>query len=170
MNQNRDNVVLIGMPGAGKSTVGVVLAKILNKQFVDADLVIQNQTGKTLQTLIDELGPDGFIDIENEILCGIEAEGSIIATGGSAVYSDAAMKHLSVIGTVVYLEISYESLLDRLSDLQERGVVLKGGVSMSLRELYEERKPLYERYADLTVNVDGLTITAAARRIATAIA
>ncbi len=170
MNQNRDNVVLIGMPGAGKSTVGVVLAKILNKQFVDADLVIQNQTGKTLQMLIDELGPDGFIDIENEILCGIEAEGSIIATGGSAVYSDAAMNHLSDIGTVVYLEISYESLLDRLSDLQERGVVLKGGVSMSLRELYEERKPLYERYADLTVNVDGLTITAAARRIAAALA
>jgi len=170
MNQNRDNVVLIGMPGAGKSTVGVVLAKILNKQFVDADLVIQNQTRKTLQMLIDELGADGFIDIENEILCSIEAEGSIIATGGSAVYSDAAMKHLSTIGTVVYLEISYESLLDRLSDLQERGVVLKGGVSMSLRELYEERKPLYERYADLTVNVDGLTITAAARRIAAALA
>ena len=170
MNQSRDNIVLIGMPGAGKSTVGVVLAKILNKQFVDVDLVIQNQMGKTLQTLIDELGPDGFIDIENEILCSIEAEGSIIATGGSAVYSDAAMKYLSAIGTVVYLEISYESLLDRLSDLQERGVVLKGGVSMSLRELYEERKPLYERYAGLTVNVDGLTITAAARRIAAALA
>lgn len=169
MNDQTGNVVLIGMPGAGKSTLGIVLAKIMNKHFVDADLVIQNQCDKTLQRIIDALGPDGFISIENEILCDMEAENAVIATGGSAVYSDAAMRHLAEIGTVVYLEISYESLVARLSDLHERGVVLKDGISMSLRDLYDERKPLYERYADIVVNIDDLNITAAARKVASAI-
>ena len=165
----RDNIVLIGMPGAGKSTLGIVLAKIMNKNFIDADLLIQNSCDKTLQKIIDALGPEGFIEVENEVLSGIQAENSVIATGGSAIYSDAAMTHLKAIGTVVYLEISYESLTTRLNDLQERGVVLKGGISMSLRDLYEERKPLYERYADITVNVDDLSITAAARKVAGAL-
>ena len=133
MEQERNNIVLIGMPSAGKSTLGIVLAKILNYQFVDADLVIQNQCDKTLQKLIDACGPEGFIQVENEILRDIEAENSIIATGGSAVYSDEAMKHLAEIGRVVYLQISYEELVSRLHDLQERGVVLKGGIGMSLR-------------------------------------
>ena len=163
------NIVLIGMPGAGKSTLGIVLAKILNKKFVDADLVIQNQCDKTLQKIIDAMGPEAFIAIEGEILSDLEAENTVVATGGSAVYSDAAMEHLSEIGTVVYLEISYESLLARLSDLQERGVVLKGGMSMCLRELYDEREPLYRKYADIVVNVDDLSITDAARKVAGAV-
>ena len=166
----KSNIVLIGMPGAGKSTLGIVLAKILNKNFIDADLLIQNQCDKTLQKIIDAMGPEGFIAVENEVLSEIDATNTVIATGGSAVYSDAAMKHLASIGTVVYLEISYESLVSRLNDLQERGVVLKGGISMSLRELYDERKPLYEPYADITVNVDDLNITAAARKVASAVA
>ena len=165
----KDNIVLIGMPGAGKSTLGIVLAKILNKNFIDADLVIQNQTDRTLQKIIDAMGPEGFIEIENAVLRDLEAENSVVATGGSAVYSDEAMKHLADIGTIIYLEISFDSLKERLGDLQERGVVLKGGVSMSLRELYDERKPLYEKYADITVNVDDLHITAAARKVASAI-
>ena len=165
----KSNIVLIGMPGAGKSTLGIVLAKILNKNFVDADLLIQNQCDKTLQKIIDALGPEGFIAVENEVLSEIYAENTVIATGGSAVYSDAAMRHLAEIGAVVYLEISYESLVSRLNDLQERGVVLKGGISMSLRELYDERKPLYQQYADITVNVDDLNITAAARKVASAV-
>lgn len=165
----KDNVVLIGMPGAGKSTLGIVLAKILNYDFIDADLVIQNQCDKTLQKLIDACGPAGFIQVENEILSGIEASHSIIATGGSAVYSDEAMKHLTEIGTVVYLKISYDQLVNRLSDLQERGVVLKGGIGMSLRELYDERLPLYEQYAEITVDVNDLSITAAARKVADAL-
>lgn len=165
----KNNVVLIGMPGSGKSTLGIVLAKIMNKQFMDADIVIQNQCDKTLQKLIDAMGPEGFIQVENEILSGLTAENTVIATGGSAVYSDEAMKHLSEIGTVVYLKISYEQLVNRLSDLQERGVVLKGGIGMSLRELYDERLPLYEQYADITVDVDDLTITAAARKVASAL-
>lgn len=166
---DKSNVVLIGMPGSGKSTLGIVLAKIMNKQFMDADIVIQNQCDKTLQKLIDAMGPEGFIQVENEILSGLSAENTVIATGGSAVYSDEAMRHLAEIGTVVYLKISYEQLVSRLSDLQERGVVLKGGIGMSLRELYDERLPLYEKYAGITVDVDDLSITAAARKVAAAI-
>lgn len=157
------------MPGAGKSTLGIVLTKILNKDFMDADLVIQNQCDKTLQKIIDALGPAGFIQVENEILRDISASNTVVATGGSAVYSDEAMQHLCSMGTVVYLEISYDGLVGRLHDLQERGVVLKGGIGMSLRELYDERRPLYERYADITVNVDDLSITAAARKVADAL-
>ena len=163
------NVVLIGMPGAGKSTLGVVLAKIIGYDFIDADLVIQNQCDKTLQMIIDACGPEGFIEVENNILSDIDADRSIISTGGSAVYSDAAMKHLTEIGTVVYLKISYGQLVHRLSDLRERGVVMKNGIGMSLRELFDERLPLYERYAEITVDVDDLTITAAARQVADAL-
>ncbi len=165
----KSNVVLIGMPGSGKSTLGIVLAKILNKDFIDADIVIQNQCDKTLQKIIDAMGPEGFIQVENQILGDLKAENSIVATGGSAVYSDEAMKHLSEIGTVVYLKISYDQLVTRLSDLQERGVVLKGGIGMSLRELFDERKPLYEQYAEITVDVNDLSITAAARKVADAL-
>ena len=166
----KNNVVLIGMPGSGKSTLGIVLAKIMTKDFIDADIVIQNQCDKTLQKIIDACGPEGFIEVENEILSKIEAENSVIATGGSAVYSDEAMKHLAEIGTVVYLKISYDQLVNRLSDLQERGVVLKGGIGMSLKELYDERLPLYEHYAGITVDVNDLSITAAARKVADALA
>ena len=114
------------------------------------------------------MGPEGFISVENEVLGDIEANNTVIATGGSAVYSDAAMEHLASIGTIVYLEISYESLVERLGDLDERGVVFRGDAGMGLRDLYDERRPLYEGYADLTVDVDGLTITAAARKVAAA--
>lgn len=165
----KDNIILIGMPGAGKSTLGIVLAKIMNYKFVDADLLIQNQCDKTLQKLIDACGPEGFIQVENQILSDIVAERTVIATGGSAVYSDAAMTHLGEIGRVVYLKISYDELKSRLIDFSERGVVLKSGIGMSLRDLYEERAPLYERYADITVNVDDLSITAAARKVADAL-
>lgn len=165
----KDNVILIGMPGAGKSTLGVVLAKILNYKFMDADLLIQEQCDKTLQKLIDACGPEGFIQVENQILSDIAAERTIIATGGSAVYSEEAMQHLGSIGRIVYLKISYDELKARLTDFQERGVVLKGGIGMSLRDLFEERAPLYEKYADYTVNVDDLTITAAARKVADAL-
>ena len=169
MTTPSSNVVLIGMPGAGKSTLGVVLAKIMNKRFIDCDLTIQEQCGKTLQEIIDEKGPDSFIETEGRILSHIQADNSIIATGGSAIYSDGAMQHLASLGPIVYLDISFESLVERLSDLNERGVVLKDGVSMSLRDLYEERKPLYQHYADITVNVDDLSITAAARKVAGAL-
>jgi shikimate kinase len=170
MQDEKSNIVLIGMPGAGKSTIGVVLAKILKHQFIDADLVIQNQCDKTLQKLIDACGPEGFIDVENEVLKSLEAHRAVIATGGSAIYSDEAMKHLAQIGKIVYVQISFEGLVQRLQDLHERGVVLRGGISMSLRDVYDERRPLYEKYADIVIDIDDLSITAAARKIAAALA
>ncbi|HJI80488.1 MAG TPA: shikimate kinase [Eggerthellaceae bacterium] len=165
MTNNLDNVVLIGMPGAGKSTLGVVLAKILGYEFIDADLLIQSKLDKTLQKIIDACGPDGFIEVENEVLCTLSAKRAVIATGGSAVYSDEAMEHLRSIGTVVYLRVSYEELESRLGGLHERGVVMKNGMGMSLHDLYEERRPLYEKYADVTIDIDGLSVRDAARRL-----
>jgi len=166
----RDNIVLIGMPGAGKSTLGVVLAKMLNYDFLDADLVIQKTWGKTLQQIIDTAGPEGFIEVENKALCSLAPSKAVIATGGSAVYSDEAMRHLADLGAIVYLQVSYEEMIERLDGLEERGVVLKGGAGMGLYELYDERRPLYEQYADTTVDIDGLSITEAARKVAAAIA
>lgn len=146
----KDNIVLIGMPGVGKSTVGVVLAKVMGYQFVDADLVIQEKEGKLLCEIIEEVGTEGFIEVENRINSGIEAHHAIIATGGSVVYGKEAMEHLKEIGTVVYLKLPFEELNHRLSDIKGRGVVLKS--SQTLWDLYEERVPLYEKYADITVD------------------
>lgn len=165
MINNTSNIILIGMPGAGKSTLGVVLAKILNYSFIDADLLIQSQCDKTLQKIIDACGSDGFIEVENEVLCTLSADQSVIATGGSAVYSDEAMKHLSSIGTVVYLQVSLKELENRLGGLYERGVVMKDGIGMCLNALYEERIPLYEKYAEVTIDIDGLSVRDAARQL-----
>lgn len=150
------NIVLIGMPGVGKSTAGVVLAKVLGYEFIDADLVIQQQEGKLLNEIISEVGTDGFIEVENRINSQINAEKSIIATGGSVVYGKEAMEHLKEIGTVVYLQVSYNILKKRLHDIKGRGVVLKDG--QDLKGLYEERIPLYEKYADITVCEDNLNV------------
>lgn len=152
----KDNIVLIGMPGVGKSTIGVVLAKVLGYRFVDADLVIQERTGKLLREIIEESGTDGFIEVENRINSQIEAEHAIIATGGSVVYGAEAMRHLKENGTVLYLKLPYEELERRLSDIRGRGVVLREG--QTLRDLYEERVPLYEKYADMTVDENQLNV------------
>lgn len=165
----RDNIILIGMPGAGKSTLGVVLAKILNYDFLDADLLIQQQSDKTLQRLIDSLGPQGFIEVENQVLSNIQCARTVLSTGGSAIYSEEAMKHLGTLGPVVYLQTSLPELEKRLEDFSERGVVMRNNEIASLEDLYEERVPLYERYATITVNVDNLTITEAARKVAAAV-
>ena len=152
----KDNSVLIGMPGVGKSTIGVVLAKVLGYQFVDADLLIQREEGKLLHEIIEEAGTEGFIAVENRVNSKISASHSIIATGGSVVYGTEAMTHLKEIGTVIYLKLPYEELAARLSDIRGRGVVLREG--QTLRDLYEERAPLYEKYADLTVEERGLNV------------
>lgn len=152
----KNNIVLIGMPGVGKSTAGVVLAKVLGYQFVDADLVIQEKEGKLLREIIKEKGTDGFIAVENRINSEIEASHSVIATGGSVVYGKEAMEHLKQIGTVVYLQLGYEALRSRLSDIHDRGVVLREG--QTLKDLYQERCRLYEAYADITVAEDGLNV------------
>lgn len=152
----KNNIVLIGMPGVGKSTVGVILAKVLGYQFLDADLVIQEQEGKLLHEIIEEKGTDGFIRVENRVNASLDTDKTIIATGGSVVYGTEAMEHLKEIGQVVYLEVSFEELEKRLADIKGRGVVLRPG--QTLKDLYLERTPLYEKYADVTVNEEGLGV------------
>lgn len=151
--KRRDNIVLIGMPGAGKSTVGVVLAKHLGCRFVDSDLVIQDKYGKLLHELIEEHGVEGFWKIENDVNASLMLEGSVIATGGSVIYGKEAMEHLRRIGTVVYLKLPYKEVAERLGDLNARGVTLMPG--QTLKDLYEERTPLYEKYAHVTVECSG---------------
>lgn len=151
-----NNVILIGMPGAGKSTVGVVLAKKLGYRFLDSDLVIQEKCGKLLYQLIEERGEAGFLMLENEINVRIRGDRMVVATGGSAVYGKEAMAHFREIGRIVYLRLPYEELKERLGDLHERGVVIKEG--STLKDLYEERILLYEKYADLTIDCGGRDI------------
>ena len=165
----KSNIVLIGMPGAGKSTLGVVLAKILGMDFVDGDILIQNQVGNTLQKIIDAQGVDGFLQVENDVLAAVDVQNTVISTGGSAIYSDEAMRHLTEIGTVVYLDVSLEELRTRLGSLHERGVVMRKGVSMSLDEIFEERGPLYRKYAEVTLQTDGLTVREATRKLVDAL-
>lgn len=152
----KDNIILIGMPSCGKSTVGVVLAKALGYRFVDSDLVIQEQTGKLLSEIIDEQGLEAFNEIENQVNASLSYHHAVIATGGSVIYGEAAMEHLKSIGKVVYLEFDYETLEERIGDLTARGVSIK--VGQTFLELYEERKPLYEKYADITIHGEGLSI------------
>ena len=153
---SKSNIVLIGMPGAGKSTVGVVLAKKLGFAFVDSDLVIQSREGKLLHEIISERGIEEFWSVEEEANASIDAHRTVIATGGSAVYGSRAMEHFKRIGTVIYLKLSCDAIADRLGDLNERGVTLRDG--QGLRELYAERVPLYEKYADLTIDCEHLSI------------
>lgn len=161
----RTNLVMIGMPGAGKSTLGVVLAKILGLGFEDTDLTIQNQCGKTLPVLIDENGPEGFIQIENDILKTVDVTQSVISTGGSAVYSAEAMEHLRSIGLIVYLRVGLEELEQRLGSLHDRGVVMKDGMGMEISAIYDERVPLYEHYAEVTLDVDEKTVRESAAEL-----
>lgn len=144
------NIILIGMPGVGKSTVGVVLAKRMGYRFVDSDLAIQEQTGKLLHQMISENGTDGFLAIEDRINASLKADNTVIATGGSAVYGETAMTHFRDIGRIVYLSLPFEELKERLGDLSERGVVLKPG--QDLQGLLEERTPLYERYQEIEID------------------
>lgn len=148
--EKKSNIILIGMPGVGKSTVGVVLAKCIGYRFIDSDLVIQETYGKLLHELISEHGTDGFLELENQVNASLDVKNAVIATGGSAVYGKEAMEHLKKIGTVVYLKLSYEGIKRRLGDLNKRGVILRDG--QSLYSLYNERTPLYEKYADITIS------------------
>lgn len=151
-----NNLILIGMPGVGKSCIGVVLAKALGMSFLDSDIVIQEQTGHTLSEIIREVGREGFLRLENEINARIAADNTVIATGGSVVYGPAAMAHFQEIGTIVYLAIDCAHLEERLGDLDARGVIHDAG--QTLQDIYNERVGLYEKYADLTVWEDAAWI------------
>jgi len=151
--QAKENVILIGMSGAGKSTLGVLLAKALGKDFVDTDLIIQQRTDRLLQQILDEEGTERFMEIEEAVVSELSLKNTVIATGGSVVYSEAAMRALKSGGVAVYLAVDYPELAARLSNITTRGIVFKD--AHDLRGVYEERLPLYERYADLRINCTG---------------
>jgi len=157
------NIILIGMPGAGKSTVGVVLAKVLGYKFLDSDLVIQEKEGKLLSQLIEENGDAGFIEIENDVNKSIEVEHAVIATGGSAVYGTEAMEHFKNIGTVIYLEVPFEEIKNRVGSLKDRGVVSNG--KENIEDIYADRVALYEKYADVIIKEWDIPIRETVKKI-----
>ena len=157
------NIVLIGMPGSGKSTTGVVLAKVLGCKFIDCDLVIQEKTDKKLFELIAEYGCDGFLQIEDKINSEIIARKSVIATGGSAVFGENAMKNFSENGIIVYLRLSLDEIKNRVGDLNRRGVVMRNATN--LEECYNERIPLYEKYSDITIDCNDTSIRETVEKI-----
>ena len=159
----KDNLILIGMPASGKSTVGVILAKVIGYDFIDSDLLIQKKEGMRLADIIKKKGIDGFLEVENEVNASIEASQCVIATGGSAVYGEEAMKHLRGIGAVIYLQVDYSVIQKRLHNIRQRGVVLRQG--QTLQDLYDERTVLYEKYADLIVREGSGEIEAVVARI-----
>lgn len=147
------NIVLIGMPGAGKSTIGVVLAKVQKKKFVDTDLLIQEVTGRALQEILDRDGTATFRRIEEEIILSHRFRNTVIATGGSVVLSRKAMEYLKKGSVVVYLKVPFPEIEQRIRNITTRGIVLEKGES--LRTIYDHRVPLYETFADITVNCSG---------------
>lgn len=153
---NKSNIVLIGMPGSGKSTCGVLAAKAMLKNFYDTDLLLQGLEGKRLQDIIDQEGIDYFVSAEEKAILSLNIEATVIATGGSVVYSDKAMAHLKSLGKIVYLHLGYDNMVDRIKNITTRGVVLQNGET--LLDMYNERLPLYEKYADVTINCDGFDI------------
>ena len=145
----KKNIVLTGMPACGKSVTGVILAKSLKMNFLDTDLLIQEEAGKSLQEIINEDGIDAFKTLEEQVLCGVNVENTVIATGGSAVYYEAAMEHLKENGIIVYIEASLSTIRKRLRNIKTRGVAMEKGETID--SLYDKRVPLYEKYADITV-------------------
>ncbi len=143
------NIILIGMPASGKSTVGVILAKILGMSFMDTDLLIQQREGMLLRDIIEQRGVEAFLRCEEEALFSVEAENTVIATGGSAVYSESAMEEFRKTGTICYLKVDRDELFRRLKNIRERGVVLRDGEDIA--EMYENRSRLYEKYADIVI-------------------
>jgi shikimate kinase len=164
MSYLKENIVLIGMPGAGKSTVGVVLAKLCAKDYIDSDLLIQLEKQRSLQQILDEEGYLKLREIEAGILSRISSQNSVISTGGSAIYSEEAILHLKKNGALVYLEVGFDELKRRISNFETRGIALKPGQSFS--DVYAERRVLYERYADLVIRCENKTVDAVSAEIA----
>ncbi len=153
---DKSNVVLIGMPGSGKSTCGVIAAKVMLKNFFDTDLLLQGLERSRLQDLIDEKGVDYFYEAEEKAILSLNIEATVIATGGSVIYSEKAMEHLRSLGKVIYLHLDYETMMKRINNFTTRGIVVKKG--SSLPDMYNERLPLYEKYADEIIYCDDNTV------------
>ena len=151
-----ENVILVGMPACGKSTIGVILAKTMNKGFIDTDLLIQQKEGRPLQAIINEHGNEYFHQVEESVLLDVEVKNYVIATGGSAIYFDRAMEHFKENGRILYIQVSLETILERLKNIKTRGVTL--GAGQTLEDLYKQRIPLYEKHADLIINAEGLSM------------
>lgn len=149
---DKSNIVLIGMPGCGKSTCGVLAAKALLKNFFDTDLLLQGLEQERLQDIIDKKGIEYFLDAEENAILSLDINATVIATGGSVIYSEKAMEHLKSMGKVIFLNLSYETMVKRIKNITTRGVVLKKGTT--LKDMYDERLPLYQKYADKTINCD----------------
>ena len=159
----KDNIVLIGMPASGKSTAGVILAKVLGKKFIDTDLVIQEREKALLADIIKDKGVAGFMKTEEEAILSVDVNNTVIATGGSAVYGEKAMEHLKENGTVVYLKVEKDELFKRLTDIKERGVVLREGEN--IEEMYDSRIAVYEKDADIIIEERDSTIEKTIRKI-----
>jgi shikimate kinase len=164
MRLANDNIILIGMPGAGKSTAGVILAKTLGMAFIDTDLLIQAKEGRLLQTIIDQDGVAAFLKIEEAVILGLTPANTIVATGGSVIYSHDAIFHLKKRGRLIYLQLGYEEIEGRIKNMASRGIAIGGGQKLS--DLYRERAPLYERAADMVVNCSSLTVEAVVGKLA----
>lgn len=158
-----DDVILIGMPGAGKSTVGVLLAKALGYDFIDTDLIIQGRLNNRLYKIIEEHGIDYFLQAENKIVSEVHADHTVIATGGSVVFGKEAMENLRQMGKVVYIKLGCDEIKRRVNNITTRGIVMKK--DETIEDIYSERAPLYERYADITVDVGNTTIEEAVEKI-----
>ena len=163
----KNNIILIGMPGSGKTTIGTELSEVIGYGYIDSDSVIVAREGKRLNEIIAEVGREAFLDIEAKVNSELCADRCVIATGGSVIYRDSAMQKLKELGTIVYLRLDYEIIESRLGDLKKRGVALKEG--FTLKDLYEERIPLYEKYADVIVHLCGNSIAESVQEVVKAI-
>ena len=162
-----NNIILIGMPGSGKTTLGTELSEKIGYGYIDSDSVIVAREGKRLSEIIEAVGREAFLDLEAKVNSELCAHRCVIATGGSVIYRASAMAKLKEMGTVVYLQLSYPSIANRLGDLQARGVALPDG--FTLQDLYDERTPLYEKYADVIVSLDGKNLQTSLESLAEAI-
>ena len=160
---NKENIILIGMPGSGKSTCGVLAAKALLKNFFDTDLLFQGLEEKRLQDIIDDDGIEYFLSAEERAILSLDINATVVATGGSVVYSDKSMEHLKKSGKVIYLHLSYDTMVDRIKNITTRGVVVKEGDS--LEDMYDERLPMYQKWADVVINCDNNTVEQTVEKI-----
>lgn len=160
---NKENIILIGMPGSGKSTCGVLAAKALLKNFFDTDLLFQGLEEKRLQDIIDDDGIEYFLSAEERAILSLDINATVVATGGSVVYSDKSMEHLKKSGKVIYLHLSYDTMVDRIKNITTRGVVVKKGDS--LEDMYNERLPMYQKWADVVINCDNNTVEQTVEKI-----
>lgn len=160
---NKENIILIGMPGSGKSTCGVLAAKALLKNFFDTDLLFQGLEEKKLQDIIDDDGIEYFLSAEERAILSLDINATVVATGGSVVYSDKSMEHLKKSGKVIYLHLSYDTMVDRIKNITTRGVVVKEGDS--LEDMYNERLPMYQKWADVVINCDNNTVEQTVEKI-----